>query len=927
VSLLLERLRAALASDYEVIRELGAGGMGIVFLARDRTLDREVAIKIVDPSQATAIAAERFLREARILAAVSHPNIVPVHRAGTADGIPYYVMDYLEAPTLADRLEAGRLQPDAALSVADDILAALEAVHQRGMVHRDIKPSNIFVLREGRAVLTDFGIAKQVSAGAIALTAPGHMVGTPGYMPPEQAAGGDVGPRSDICATAMVIFEACTGRRWEFDENTGAADWKGVPPRAVPALRRAMAWNPQERWASAAEFRHALAGRSSRLRPGLAPAVLLVGATLLIVVLRSGGGPPAPSGSTIVLQRLAASPEAAWLAESLTARLPQHIGANPDFRLVVSDGDHTDVGLRLSGTVALQGDSVSVEILAPARAGVALRWSGTAAGWRDAAESLASQLVSALWRTTDAPMVAELPLAAAPRTARGRLAFVQAERLYAHAMWMAADSAYSATRELDPSCALCDFRRADIARWVRASADAEVVLRFTSDSARFTEPYRMLIRAGRQPLEARLQTLREVTTRFPSFHLGHLWRGDELYHRGPLAGYARSDALPHFLQARLLRPEFAPGLEHLAATAIVADSARLAAEALAQYQATGLSDIVSLELLLLDAVASVWRFAPAAHAAAWTRDTALAHPMLRGARDLADGAAYLMSFDVPEGVVFLGEQFAAGRPRPGLEVRGTMAQVHGHYAAGRGARAAELARSLRNSPEPGVRTWLAQLPVAIALAESAVTPARWAELATPLRRIADDRELDAVYRRRAAWMLALLARRAGREAESRAPLRMLESDPAAEPFRLLLSADAAPREERLARSRPLLAWDSASSARTGDPFLRAIARLMRARWALDAGDTVLAARELRWYENADYVGLSTDWVQSAEIDWMFGTLARWYRSRLLAAQGTADGELCRDLLAVSRRWASGERAARDNASEVALTADLIGCGP
>ncbi|NIR60768.1 MAG: serine/threonine protein kinase, partial [Gammaproteobacteria bacterium] len=200
---LLERLRKALAGQYEVERELAAGGMGSIFLARDPTLERQVAVKILRPELATARAAERFLREARILASLSHPNVVPVHSAGEADGLFYYVMDYVEGETLGARLERGALSRDEAAKLGTDLLAALEASHAHGIVHRDVKPANIFLVAD-RALLGDFGIAKPLDEPG-GLTAAGDLVGTPSYMAPEQLEG-EVTPRTDLYAAGMVLY-------------------------------------------------------------------------------------------------------------------------------------------------------------------------------------------------------------------------------------------------------------------------------------------------------------------------------------------------------------------------------------------------------------------------------------------------------------------------------------------------------------------------------------------------------------------------------------------------------------------------------------------------------------------------------------------------------------------------------------------------
>lgn len=254
---LLERLREALAPIYDVDHELARGGMGSVFLARDSQLDRRVAIKVLKPDHASEVAPERFQREARILAKLKHPNIVPVFQAGEAHGISYYVMEYVEGETLAERLTRGPLSEDDGLKLADHLLSALAGAHQKQVIHRDVKPSNIFLL-DDRAVLVDFGIAKPVNESGEELTATDRLIGTPAYMAPEQFLGGPVTQATDIYAAAMVLYEAFTGRRWSIWTPTDEGNWSGTPVGVRRALRRALSWLPTERWDDALTFRQAL---------------------------------------------------------------------------------------------------------------------------------------------------------------------------------------------------------------------------------------------------------------------------------------------------------------------------------------------------------------------------------------------------------------------------------------------------------------------------------------------------------------------------------------------------------------------------------------------------------------------------------------------------------------------------------------------
>ncbi len=181
---LLTRLRKALSDRYTIEREIGSGGMAVVFLAHDLRHDRKVALKVLRPELAAALGAERFLREIRLAAQLQHPHILPLHESGDADGFLYYVMPYVEGETLEERiLREGALPLPEAVRTLREVIDALASAHAKGVVHRDIKPANI-LLSGGHAFVSDFGIAKAVSEVTEShdLTAAGVILGTPAYM-------------------------------------------------------------------------------------------------------------------------------------------------------------------------------------------------------------------------------------------------------------------------------------------------------------------------------------------------------------------------------------------------------------------------------------------------------------------------------------------------------------------------------------------------------------------------------------------------------------------------------------------------------------------------------------------------------------------------------------------------------------------------
>jgi serine/threonine-protein kinase len=227
---------SAIADHYSVEREIGRGGMGIVYLARDPRLDRYVAIKTLPPHLANdPIVRERFLREARTAGGLSHQNIVPIHRADEIQGHVFFVMGYVDGESLAQRLRRfGRLDPREAVSILIDVANALAYAHSRGVIHRDVKAENILVeASTGRALVTDFGIARLAEAGP--LTSTGQVLGTVYYLSPEQVSGDKIDARSDIYSLGVVAYLALSGQ-FPFDAELASAVLIAHVTKAAPPL-------------------------------------------------------------------------------------------------------------------------------------------------------------------------------------------------------------------------------------------------------------------------------------------------------------------------------------------------------------------------------------------------------------------------------------------------------------------------------------------------------------------------------------------------------------------------------------------------------------------------------------------------------------------------------------------------------------------
>ncbi len=262
-------LSGALAGRYRLLRELGRGGAAVIYLAEDLKHDRKVALKVLRPDLAATLGPDRFLREIKIAAKLTHPHILPVHDSGEAEGFLYYVMPEVEGESLRERLAGGPMPLPEAVALLHDVFDALHYAHQRGVVHRDIKPGNV-MLSGRHALVTDFGVAK-----ALALAVEGHEVdtaglvlGTPAYMAPEQAtADPNIDHRADIYAVGVLAYEMLTGRtpfrgaspqavltaHVTQDPDHVLVHRPDLPPELAGLVMKCLAKDPAARWQTADE--------------------------------------------------------------------------------------------------------------------------------------------------------------------------------------------------------------------------------------------------------------------------------------------------------------------------------------------------------------------------------------------------------------------------------------------------------------------------------------------------------------------------------------------------------------------------------------------------------------------------------------------------------------------------------------------------
>jgi serine/threonine protein kinase len=920
MSVILDRLRAALADRYAIERELGAGGMGLVVLGRDLRLDRAVAIKVIRPELATESATQRFIREARLLARLPHPNIVPVHDAGIADGLPYYAMEYVEGRTLAEVLLEGPLDPSAVRTLGYALLNALRAAHGEGVVHRDIKPGNIFLAGD-RILLADFGAAR-VETVETALTESGAFVGTPAYMAPEQLTGGPITPSTDLYAVGLVLYEACAGQRWQPATPPEDGDWSRVPPDLCRVLKRALAVRQDARWATAEAFRQAL---HPRRRVGTVGAVLLAAALVIAVLivdrptrpgrgrlpLRSGGdiavlpfGEGSPAGrrlARLVANRLEWFP--AWRVAPVASTFAWWDSTPPGRRegrlpavlqtRIYAEGDFTGPALRL--TLRDSTGQLLQAVAIPGREDDLLAWSEAAA------DSIVARLFPHhLDQYRELTAGESVNVEAWEALLSGREAFRRDD-------WAAAQAEFERALERDSTFAQAAWYLALVRRWRERSFENDLRTLHERFGARLPPLQALLARAQLEPdLPARFSLLEQAVRAFPRRGEAALLYADELVHRGPLAGVPLEHGLAAMEQAARREP-FSTAFEHAVVGYARTGNRTRADSALALLEAAGAtSGEEAARRRRLIAFVRAQRFAPRRAAIQLRYIGLTADSLTRQGLERYVRLGNL--FDIPDGQLGFGRVLTRQGRTTAVRASGHEAQGLALLLLGR-PRAAlaqiDSAAALLGSPEAELERWEWRVlgpALDLPLADSAGQ-------AEAARRL--ERGGTGLLASRAAWALAMAAESRRDTAAARQwRARIGTSGPAPEALTALAHAVSVARrghpDSALASTVALLRLDGSGLVR--DPFARAVLYLSRGDWQLALGDSTAAERSWHWTDAWDVEGWPQGAAQAGEVDAALSGVARLRRGGLSLALRGRNADACTQISRIRQLWAGAEPA-------------------
>jgi serine/threonine-protein kinase len=623
MSELEDRVQSVLGDAFHVERELPPGGMSRLFLATERSLDRRVVIKVLPPELASEVSAARFQREVTLAAHLQHPHILGVLSAGSRDGILYYITPYVEGESLRQRLDREHKLPVAtAVKILTETADALARAHGAGVIHRDIKPENI-LLQDGHALLADFGVARALheATGGDRLTEVGTGLGTPGYMAPEQIAGErHVDARADVYALAVVGYEMLAGKSpfvGATPQAIAAAQFTSAPtpliqvrpdvPRQVSdAITKALAKDPESRFASAAEFRDVLAASASPSAPrprrmsAMAAAAAL--ASILVVLgvvtwsMRSHPAAPLDDNLIAVEPFTVLDPALEVWREGMVDVLAQNFdGAGPlrtvSPTLIVHRGRDAGAtpadlarqlgaGLAITGRIERSGtDSVRVSAsfvdVHSGRPGEVMEYRGRTDHMDVVTDSLTVALLRSLARTQTVG-VARGTLAGA-KSLSALKALLESEQAFRRGAWDSAQKAAEEAIRIDSTFALAYYWGGFAAGWLRTGADS-LALYYSNQAQLYNHGLSprdsLLIASNAQLDNYKYWKLGDLTQMFALAEAGvarypddpQVWNnlGEVRFHAGfgPHVGVTNQKALNAFARAIALDSSFAPAYVH-----------------------------------------------------------------------------------------------------------------------------------------------------------------------------------------------------------------------------------------------------------------------------------------------------------------------------------------------------------------------------
>ncbi len=899
--------RAALEHEFRIEKVLHESSDGVAYFARDLTLDRRVLVRALDPAWAGESRASEFAREARVLASLSHPSIPAIHHAGIIGNFQFIVLERAEGPTLERRLLDGALPVNEVLRLGVQILGALETAHAAGILHSAVVPSNVIV-SEGRYVLDGFGRA---------------------------TAGGHEGTLADLTAVGRLLDDASGGAL--------------LPPLRA-AIGRALDLHPVERKPSAGAFREALDAVAWRAAPRHLSRRLAIGGVLAAATILGIGrmlerpGPPGPAPRELAVLPLEVDggqpldPLGSNLAHLIQLDLEEvpGLGLTPrgqvDRWWETQDRESQAVN-GLSATRALKvhwvahglvdrrpGDILRVRLSLHDSSGatsILPEVRGPASDLAALGDSITLGILRVVAPRSDQLYEPAAGFGSVPVPALK--AFLQGEAAFARDAWALAQRHYEIALGIDSTFALADWRLANVRHWRRLNQESHLSTVYRRHVSRLRPRDRMLIQALLEPdLSIRFARLDSVVERVPGDGYTRLLQGEELFHRGPLAGRGLDEALPVMAAAVARDSSLALAHDHLVLGYVRLGNRQDARTALALRRRTGggirpddLDQLPFLELVY-DERFVPWRAWMRYQYIAWRKDPRQLDAIRRVARL---GMPWL---DLPRTQLrYCDLLLQAGHP---------MAENYATAHEGKGLALFALGR---------LDEALAEFDSAVALFDSPEARLQQAEwrviphvLGLPLMdtagwelRLAELTE-DPNIGGRAAWALALARLTAGDTLNAQ---RWSQRLPVGDPLRVLVDAGRAAADGDFTAA--LAMTDSVRLAfqvtRPPDPFGGAVFHLFRSDWWEATSQPDRADRERLWYEASNLEGWPEGLSQAGEVDGALAAFARLKRARGLLRSGNAAADslrACGYLARLGELWSEVSPALRTLTDEAAVLA-------